>query len=61
MKYWIQLKAPAGNWYDSIGFHAPDLQFAIKWYRRYLRTHPDSRLVARVDVEVMNADLSTVS
>jgi hypothetical protein len=53
--YWIQEQAPAGNYFDSIGFH-PDKteQDALQDLREWRKTFPKRvcRLVRRTDVVV---------
>ena len=50
MRYWLQVKAPAGNWVDSVG--TDDKQSAID-HGRYLETKgEETRVVERTDVQV---------
>lgn len=47
MRYWVQVKAPAGNWVDSIGL---DDLVQAKEYASALGD--EARVVERTDVEV---------
>jgi len=52
MKYWLQCKAPAGNWSDSIG--SDEIQ-SLKDHAAYLRAQGETvRIVERKDVEVQS-------
>ena len=54
MRYWLQVRAPAGNWVDSLGSN--DRNTCVdhgRWYVKnkiHLRT--DVRVVERTDVQV---------
>lgn len=51
MRYWLQTKAPAGNWVDFMG--SDDLQSVkdhANWH--YDETGEQVRIVERTDVEI---------
>lgn len=53
--YWIQEQAPAGNYFDSIGFPpGTSRKHAVKELRQWQKAWPKRvcRLVHRTDVEV---------
>ena len=50
MRYWLQLKAPAGNWYDSIG--TSSINDAISYAEDEVKRGATARVVERRDIEV---------
>lgn len=51
MKYWVQTKAPAGNWVDSIG--VSDETMAVEYAIAFQEKNREPvRVVERTDVEI---------
>ena len=50
MKYWVQVQAPAGNWYDSLGSN--DLN-AVRKHAAHLRERGHTvRIIRRKDTVI---------
>lgn len=52
MKYWVQAKAPAGNWYDMLGTNDKDAAIRYAKHAIDVEKYTSIRIVERIDTPI---------